>query len=36
VLPRGSFNRYLQKKEGLPKIPRIEMREELLKELLTV
>jgi hypothetical protein len=35
VLPRGSFHRYLKRKEGLPKIPRIEMREELLNELLS-
>jgi hypothetical protein len=35
VLPRGSFHRYLKRKAGLPKIPRIEMREELLNELLS-
>ena len=35
VLPRGSFHRYLKGRVGLPKIPRIEMREELLNELLS-
>jgi hypothetical protein len=35
VLPRGSFHRYLRRRVGLPKIPRIEMREELLNELLS-
>ena len=35
VLPRGSFHRYLKGRVGLPKIPKIEMREEFLNELLS-
>jgi len=34
LLPRGSFERYLGKKDGLPKIERIEMKEDRLRLLL--
>jgi len=35
LLPRGSFQRYLGKKDGLPKIERIEMKKERLNLLLS-
>ncbi|MBN2334148.1 GH3 auxin-responsive promoter family protein [Candidatus Bathyarchaeota archaeon] len=31
LLPRGSFERYLERKGGMPKVDRVEMRDELLK-----
>jgi len=34
LLPQGSFNKYLEKRPGIPKIQRINMREEHLKLLL--
>ena len=34
LLPNGAFSRYLGKKDGLPRIERIGMRDERLKELL--
>ena len=34
LLPKGTFKRYLEKKEGMPRIERIGMREDRFKELL--
>jgi phenylacetate-coenzyme A ligase PaaK-like adenylate-forming protein len=34
ILPQGTFNRYLESKEGMARIARIGMREERLKQLL--
>ena len=34
LLPRGSFSRYLEAKEGMPRVDRMEMRDELLDRLL--
>lgn len=34
-LPRGAFKRYLRRKDGVPRIERIGMREDRLKELLS-
>ncbi|HUS77908.1 MAG TPA: GH3 auxin-responsive promoter family protein [Patescibacteria group bacterium] len=35
LLPKGSFTRYLSVRQGLPKVERIDMNEERLKELLS-
>ena len=36
LLPNGAFSRYLGKKDGLPRIERIGMRDERLKVLLNM
>jgi hypothetical protein len=33
ILPKGAFKRYMSKRAGLPKVDRVEMRDELLKTL---
>jgi hypothetical protein len=35
LLPDGAFSRYLAKKHGMPRIERIGMRDERLRELLS-